>query len=249
VSSYCYNKEKAVTTYRTARILYHIYIEKITYPSHITLCITAASILIITMVESKGKKALDILLSIAECGCGTNYNIDTSSSTASDLYDDVLFHHSVMPKEVSLLDEQDELKCESFSTALSNEQIGCPTSDIQSMRQDNLVLSQKESFVTARNDDALSYTSSNLLSVDLSEDDDLSYITNTVLYEGKVVPIKVSTPNEEMVVLNIESVRSSHSLINNLSDLDATILTISTTAPTLEHTEGRSVGSCSNTSF
>lgn len=104
-------------------------------------------------------------------------------------------------------------------------------------------------FVAAQNSDALSYNSSNLLSIDLLDDDDLSYITNNVLDEGKVVRIDISPKNEDMIVFNIDSTRSSHSLIYDQSDLDATILTISTAVPTIEHNKGRSMCSCSNASF
>jgi len=193
---------------------------------------------------------MNMLMSIAECNCGVNCGIDSSSSTASDLYDDVLFHHSIMPKEVSVPDHQDEIEitCESFSTALSFEQAGNTSSGDRNTQQDMLVLSSKESFNTARNGDALSCSSSNLLSVGLSEDDDLSYATIHLSDEEMVLPANLSMKNEENVVSNIEALRS-HSVIYNLPDLDATIVTTGTTAPTIEHTEGRSIDSFGNTSF
>jgi len=183
-----------------------------------------------------------------------------------DLYDDVLFHHAIMPTEVSFSDEENEVlpnNYESFSPVWNVDQASYNSSDMRDMEIDMILLPKDESFSTAQNGDALSYTSSNLLSIGTSHDDDLSLITDDLLEEFERYYHKTPISYRNIIEDDYEQMDTSSSsfdemsarsystqnYISDLSDLDISIVTTSTPSPFLDDPEGSSIGFSGNTSF
>jgi len=114
----------------------------------------------------------DILSSITEHITDDNSDNDSFNSAVMDLYDDVLFQYTIIPKEqVDMCSIQNR---ESFSSAVSVERD--PSFDIP-----NLLPKTSELFHDGQSHyDEESVTSSHLLSAGTSNDDGLSYITDTL---------------------------------------------------------------------
>jgi len=157
--------------------------------------------------QSIGKMTPDGMLSNVE-GYDENDSDDDSFNSAVayldiDLYNDVLFRHAIVPKDTIQAEERGELlqRSESFfSTHSVGQASNCTFSVFRSKKQDILMSEVgNESFSTALNVDGESCNSSNLISSGVSNDDDLSFISDNTFEEGLGLSVISSVVREEQI--------------------------------------------------
>lgn len=149
---------------------------------------------------------LDAMIGIGEGYYENDSDNDSFDSALSHLacglYDDVLFHHAIVPKDTVQAEEQYELlrNSESFSSACSVVQTSSYTSsDFLNEKQENVTPEVwYDSFPTAPNVDGESCNSSHLISSGVSNDDDLSFSDDT-LEEGMGNSVIPSTLKEKQI--------------------------------------------------
>jgi len=178
--------------------------------------------------------------------CMTDSDDDSFNSAISgvcDLYDDVLFQHTVVPKDQAQSSTQGTIsrqRSDSFASAHSADQKSCTSADKQLNRFADKQLNR--SFHTANDEDGQSCTSSHLLSSGPSNDDDLTFSTESLMTEVSEDEHYLSPPSrmtegtiytkdsmhqwdvppsyEEIDPITLPGSDIDDDMINNLSGLD-----------------------------
>lgn len=160
-----------------------------------------------------------------------------------DLYDDVLFQHTVVPKDQAQSSTQGTIsrqRSDSFASAHSADQESCTSADKQLNGSADKQLNR--SFHTANDEDGQSCTSSHLLSSGPSNDDDLTFSTDSLMTEvsedihdfpppsrmtegtihtkGSMHQWDVPPSYEEIDTITLPGSDIDDDMINNLSGLD-----------------------------